>query len=202
MNSAIRCCGRSSTCRWSRSPSNGRNSRSPGRARATAAAGSSMPSSTSPTRPFPISPRASHASAASRRGFPASRSRASSPTSSPCRRAMAMRSCARIMAAGEPFGIAPYGTEALGVMRIEKGHVAGNELNGQTTARDLGLGRMMSTKKDFIGRVLAGRAGAGRRRTARACRLQAGRAAQRGCAPARISSPSAPAPWRRTTRAT
>ena len=51
----------------------------------------------------------------------------------------------------------PYGTEALGVMRIEKGHVAGNELNGQTTARDLGLGRMMSTKKDFIGRVMAGR---------------------------------------------
>jgi sarcosine oxidase subunit alpha len=43
------------------------------------------------------------------------------------------------------------------VLRIEKGHVAGNELNGQTTAADLGLGRMMSTKKDFIGRVLAGR---------------------------------------------
>ena len=53
-----------------------------------------------------------------------------------------------IMAAGEEFGITPYGTEALGVMRIEKGHVAGNEINGQTTARDLGLGRMMSTKKD------------------------------------------------------
>ena len=50
-----------------------------------------------------------------------------------------------------------YGTEALGVMRIEKGHVAGNELNGQTTARDLGLGRMMSTRKDFVGRVMAGR---------------------------------------------
>ncbi len=44
-------------------------------------------------------------------------------------------------------------------MRIEKGHVAGNELNGMTTAADLGLGRMMSTKKDFIGRVLAGRPG-------------------------------------------
>ena len=27
----------------------------------------------------------------------------------------------------------------MGVMRIEKGHVAGGELNGQTTARDLGL---------------------------------------------------------------
>jgi sarcosine oxidase subunit alpha len=62
-----------------------------------------------------------------------------------------------IMRAGESFGITPYGTEALGVMRIEKGHVAGNELNGQTTARDLGLDRMMSRKKDYIGRVLAAR---------------------------------------------
>jgi sarcosine oxidase subunit alpha len=62
-----------------------------------------------------------------------------------------------IMAAGEEFGITPYGTEALGVMRIEKGHVAGNEINGQLTARDLGLGRMMSKKKDYIGRVLAQR---------------------------------------------
>ena len=42
-------------------------------------------------------------------------------------------------------------------MRIEKGHVAGPELNGTTTAADLGLGKMMSTKKDFIGRVMAGR---------------------------------------------
>ena len=62
-----------------------------------------------------------------------------------------------IMDAGAAFGITPYGTEALGVMRIEKGHVAGNEINGQLTARDLGLGRMMSTKKDYIGRVLAQR---------------------------------------------
>jgi methylglutamate dehydrogenase subunit C len=61
--------------------------------------------------------------------------------------------------AGEEFGIAPYGTEALGVMRIEKGHVAGNEIDGRTTADDLGLGRMMSTKKDFIGRVMSTRPG-------------------------------------------
>jgi methylglutamate dehydrogenase subunit C len=64
-----------------------------------------------------------------------------------------------IMAAGGPFGIVPYGIEALGVMRIEKGHVTGNELNGTTTAEDLGFGRMISKKKDFIGRVLARRAG-------------------------------------------
>jgi heterotetrameric sarcosine oxidase alpha subunit len=58
---------------------------------------------------------------------------------------------------GRDFGVTPYGTEALSVMRIEKGHVAGNELNGQTVALDLGLGRMMSTKKDFIGRLMAAR---------------------------------------------
>jgi sarcosine oxidase subunit alpha len=62
-----------------------------------------------------------------------------------------------IMQAGAAWDIVPYGTEALGVMRIEKGHVAGNEINGTTTAADLCLGRMMSTKKDFIGCVLARR---------------------------------------------
>lgn len=64
-----------------------------------------------------------------------------------------------LMVAGAELGVAPYGTEALGVLRIEKGHVAGNELNGQSTARDLGLGKMMSAKKDFVGRVMAGRPG-------------------------------------------
>jgi methylglutamate dehydrogenase subunit C len=64
-----------------------------------------------------------------------------------------------IMAAGEPLGIVPYGTEALGVMRIEKGHAAGNELNGTTTAADLGLGKLMAKHKDYIGRILAGRPG-------------------------------------------
>ncbi len=62
-----------------------------------------------------------------------------------------------IIEAGAPHGIAPYGTEPLGVMRIEKGHAAGPELNGQTTAHDLGLGRMASKKKDFIGRFMGER---------------------------------------------
>jgi methylglutamate dehydrogenase subunit C len=65
---------------------------------------------------------------------------------------------ARLMQAGRRLGVMPYGTEALAVMRIEKGHVAGNEIDGRTTARDLGLGRMLSAKKDCIGRVMAGRA--------------------------------------------
>ncbi|HEX8757436.1 MAG TPA: glycine cleavage T C-terminal barrel domain-containing protein, partial [Steroidobacteraceae bacterium] len=64
-----------------------------------------------------------------------------------------------IMTAGEALGAIPYGMETLGTMRIEKGHVTGAELNGTTTAHDLGLGRMMSSQKDYIGRVLAGRPG-------------------------------------------
>ena len=78
------------------------------------------------------------------------------------RRARRIRRCAdggKSWTAGREFGIAPYGTEALGVMRVEKGHVAGNEMNGQTTARDLGLAKMLSTRKDYVGRVMAQRPG-------------------------------------------
>lgn len=64
---------------------------------------------------------------------------------------------ALLMKAGEEFNGILYGTEALGVMRIEKGHAAGNELTGQTTAHDLGMGRMVSKKKDFIGSTLSQR---------------------------------------------
>jgi len=62
-----------------------------------------------------------------------------------------------LMEAGREFDAVPYGTEALGVMRIEKGHAAGNELNGQTTALNLGLGGMVSKKKDCIGQTLSQR---------------------------------------------
>jgi len=59
--------------------------------------------------------------------------------------------------AGAEFGAVPYGTEALSVMRIEKGHAVGNELNGQTTAHNIGLGKMVSQKKECIGNVLSQR---------------------------------------------
>ena len=62
-----------------------------------------------------------------------------------------------VLGAGREFGIAPYGLEAMGVLRIEKGHPAGHELGGLTTAADLGLARMVKKSGDFIGRVLAGR---------------------------------------------
>ena len=43
------------------------------------------------------------------------------------------------------------------MMRIEKGHAAGNEINGQTTAQNLGLSRMISKKADSIGNTLSER---------------------------------------------
>ncbi len=49
----------------------------------------------------------------------------------------------RLMEAGAEFGITPYGTEALSILRIEKGYAAGGELNGMTTAHDLGMGKML-----------------------------------------------------------
>ena len=53
--------------------------------------------------------------------------------------------------AGEPFGVMPYGTEALSVLRIEKGHVVPNELDGRTIPADFGFDRM-EKDEDFIGR--------------------------------------------------
>jgi len=47
-----------------------------------------------------------------------------------------------------------YGLEALGTLRIEKGHVTGAELDGRVTIDDAGLGKMASPKKSFIGSTL------------------------------------------------
>lgn len=57
-----------------------------------------------------------------------------------------------LLEAGKEMGVGVYGTEALGTMRIEKGHVAGSELDGRTTAQDLGLEGMANREKHFIGK--------------------------------------------------
>lgn len=64
-----------------------------------------------------------------------------------------------LLEAGADAKIIPYGSEAMNVLRIEKGHVVGGELNGRTTADDLGFGKMMSTRKPFVGQVPARREG-------------------------------------------
>ncbi len=66
----------------------------------------------------------------------------------------------QLMEAGQTHGLCPYGAEALGVLRIEKGHVTHAEINGAVAPRDLGLERMISrTKPDFIGKAMLGREG-------------------------------------------
>ena len=57
------------------------------------------------------------------------------------------------MTAGEKYAITPFGTEAMHVLRAEKGYiVVGQETDGTVTPGDLGMERMLSKKKDFIGR--------------------------------------------------
>ena len=52
------------------------------------------------------------------------------------------------------FGGCLYGLEALGALRVEKGHVTGAELDGRTTIDDVGLGKMASNKKSYIGSAM------------------------------------------------
>ena len=55
---------------------------------------------------------------------------------------------------GKAWNLQPYGLEALGSLRIEKGHVVGSEMDGRTTLDDLGQGRMASQLKPFWGDAL------------------------------------------------
>ena len=50
-----------------------------------------------------------------------------------------------------------YGLEALGAMRIEKGHVTGAELDGRVSIDDAGLGKMANPDKPFIGKAMRDR---------------------------------------------
>ncbi len=62
-----------------------------------------------------------------------------------------------VMVAGEHHQIKPYGVEAMGTLRIEKGHVSAPELDGRTTLRDLNLGGMAKKKQPYVGSVLSQR---------------------------------------------
>jgi len=72
--------------------------------------------------------------------------------------AHAVSAWSALVAAGRPEGIVPYGLDALNTMRIEKGHVTAAELNGNTSAGDLGFERLLKKQGDFVGRALARRA--------------------------------------------
>ena len=59
----------------------------------------------------------------------------------------------------EAGGGGAYGMEALNVLRIEKGFITHGEIHGRVTAFDIGMDRMISPKKDCIGKTLANRKG-------------------------------------------
>jgi sarcosine oxidase subunit alpha len=66
----------------------------------------------------------------------------------------------RLLAAqAEAMGGGVYGMEALNVLRIEKGFITHAEIHGRVTAFDIGMERMISPKKDCIGKSAAARPG-------------------------------------------
>ena len=64
-----------------------------------------------------------------------------------------------LVARAETLGGGPYGMEALNVLRIEKGFVTHAEIHGRTTAGDIGMEKMVSARKDCIGKAAAARPG-------------------------------------------
>ena len=64
-----------------------------------------------------------------------------------------------VLDAGGAFGLMPYGTEAMNTLRVEKGHVViGSEIDGRTTAADLGMEKLVNPNKWCIGKPLLARA--------------------------------------------
>ena len=64
-----------------------------------------------------------------------------------------------LVSRAEEIGGGPYGMEALNVLRLEKGFITHAEIHGRITAFDLGMQRMVSEKKDCIGKTSASRPG-------------------------------------------
>ncbi|GAA3633526.1 2Fe-2S iron-sulfur cluster-binding protein [Kineosporia mesophila] len=60
----------------------------------------------------------------------------------------------RLLEAGAPHGITPYGTETMHVLRAEKGYpIIGQDTDGTVTPHDLGMAWAVSKKKpDFVGK--------------------------------------------------
>ncbi|MEI8612118.1 sarcosine oxidase subunit alpha family protein [Enterovibrio sp. Hal110] len=61
----------------------------------------------------------------------------------------------QVMRAGDPFGITPYGTETMHILRAEKGFIiVGQDTDGSVTPQDLNMGWITGKQKtySFIGR--------------------------------------------------
>jgi sarcosine oxidase subunit alpha len=59
----------------------------------------------------------------------------------------------QVYEAGQPYGITPYGTETMHVLRAEKGYIiVGQDTDGTVTPQDAGMSWVISRQKDFIGK--------------------------------------------------
>ena len=59
----------------------------------------------------------------------------------------------QLLQAGAEFDVTPYGTEAMHVLRAEKGYViVGQDTDGSVTPADLGLEWLLARDKDFLGK--------------------------------------------------
>ncbi len=54
-------------------------------------------------------------------------------------------------------GLAPYGIDALDILRVEKGYLVSSEINGQTTPLDLGMDTLVGLGNACLGRELLDR---------------------------------------------
>ena len=86
-------------------------------------------------------------------------------------------------------GLAPYGLEALDILRLEKGYLVGAEMNGQTSPYDLGLGAMVKLGNACIGRELLDRPGLREPRRERLVGLQTVDPAATFAAGAQLTTP-------------
>jgi sarcosine oxidase subunit alpha len=69
-----------------------------------------------------------------------------------------------VYAVGRPYGITPYGTETMHVLRAEKGYIiVGQDTDGTVTPQDAGMSWVVSKQKDFIGKRSFARADTSRR---------------------------------------
>ena len=58
-----------------------------------------------------------------------------------------------VMAAGQEYDITPFGTEAMHILRAEKGYfIVGQDSDGSMTPDDLGLGWIVNKRKEFLGK--------------------------------------------------
>ncbi|MCL2584214.1 MAG: 2Fe-2S iron-sulfur cluster-binding protein [Streptosporangiales bacterium] len=102
-----------------------------------------------------------------------------------------------LLKAGVAYGITPYGTEAMHVLRAEKGYpVIGQDTDGTVTPQDLGLSWAVSKKKpDFVGKRSFARADStrpGRKQLVALLPADTGRLLPEGAA--LIGTPAVPAP--------